>query len=387
MRHRRVVSDLTGFLKLARCSGLGTQRAHTLLQHLPIALVTAGGDPLRSKLKQLELPRKLINALCGRQLQRRIDDEQRVCEKHGFTLIGMNHPCYPESVRNLSVPPLVLAVRGELSALGNTGVGIVGSRQASGYGIANAMRLAGELADCGVAIVSGLARGIDKAAHQAALDVHGITVAVMGTGCDRIYPREHRKLADAIAERGALVTEFAPGTPPLRENFPRRNRIIAGLSLAVVIVEATERSGSLVTARWALDENRPLLAVPGRIGEPASTGPLGLLRAGAAIALTAEDVLAQIPPPARPCVPTVENDRQEQVADEQRQTLAKINGVAPASASVLDAMPQHDPISLDEILHSLSQSTDELLTALFALEMAGLIEALPGARYRRRLNC
>jgi len=210
---------------------------------------------------------------------------------------------YPRLLREISDPPLGLFVRGRLTAAPT--VGIVGSRRASAYGLQVARLLGEELARSGVVVVSGMARGVDAAAHRGALAGAGATWAVWGTGPDRVYPPEHGGLADRIAAAGALITEFPPGTPPRRHHFPQRNRILAGLCSAIVVVEATARSGALVTARLAVDEGRDVFAVPGSILSELSVGPNALLRMGARPVLTPRDVLQVLGiDPAPPEQPT-----------------------------------------------------------------------------------
>ncbi|NJN63616.1 MAG: DNA-protecting protein DprA [Acidobacteria bacterium] len=191
-------------------------------------------------------------------------------------------------------------MRGNVDALARTAIAIVGSRRPTTYGLRMAELLAAGVASRGLVVASGLARGIDARAHEGALDVGGLTVAVLGCGLDRDYPRENTPLAKRIEEAGALVSEFPPGTEPIATNFPRRNRIIVGLSDAVVIVEAEIPSGTLVTARWATEESRVLLAVPGRVLDPTSAGPISLIRDGVKPACTPEDIFEELAPERRP---------------------------------------------------------------------------------------
>ena len=262
------------------------------------AAALAAPDP--DALRERGLPAEAIAALADPALSRALDEERARTAAAGWALLDRDDPRYPPLLLELAVPPPVLAVRGDLDALHAGGAAIVGARAATDYGQRVARILSRDLAAAGIVVVSGLARGVDAAAHRATLDAGGRTVAVMGTGLDRVYPAEHRRLADAIAAGGALVTEFAPRELPLTYHFPRRNRIIAALSWAVVVVEASRTSGSLSTARWAAEQGRVVLAVPGRVGDPGSEGPLALLRDGAPAATCGADVWAVFPADARP---------------------------------------------------------------------------------------
>src|SRR5262245_28755410 len=219
-----------------------------------------------------------------------------IARTNGTAIVSVpwSDPAYPEALRTIVDPPALLWTRGSTASLNALAVAIVGSRAASPYALSVAEQLAGDLAARGVVIVSGLARGVDSAAHRGALAAGGITIAVLGSGVDVIYPREHAALAAAIDERGAVVSELVPGTPPNPCFFPLRNRIISGLSRAVVVVEANERSGSLITARCALDQGRDVLAVPGNVLTGRNRGAHALLRDGAKIVESADDILEEL---------------------------------------------------------------------------------------------
>jgi DNA processing protein len=345
-----------------------------------LAELVGGGAPFAepddAQLLRAGVRLELVARLKTRKLDRDVDSELSLASRAGWTLVHPEQERYPSHVRALAVPPLVLTVAGRPEVLGRAAVAIVGSRGASAYGLERAAALAAPLAASGLLIVSGLARGIDAAAHRAAMEAGGLTLAVLGTGADVVYPAEHARLAGRIRERGALVTEFPPGTPPIRPNFPRRNRIIAGLSLAVVVVEAAGKSGSLVTARWAEEEGRALLAVPGRAGEQTSEGTLALLLDGAALALGAEDILDELPGEVRASLGTASGP----ATAGDPSTLEKVDGDARL---VFDALPLHDERHLDELLADLDMPPERVLVGLFELELAGLAEQLPGVRFRR----
>ena len=279
----------------------------------------------------------------------------------GIRVVPLGDAEYPSWLRRIHEPPSRLWVRGQLLAEeGERSVAIVGSRAATPLGLAFARGLARDLAGAGLTVVSGLARGIDTAAHLGALDAGGRTLAVLGSGIDAVYPRENLGLAAAIARAGALVSEFPPGTLPLPFHFPRRNATIAGCSRLVVVVEAGLKSGALITARLALDEGRDVMAVPGHPSQPSCAGTNALLRDGAALVRDAADVLAELglaPPPAAPA------------ASETDPVLASFRPGVPAS--------------IDEVASRVSRPLPALLARLSELELSGLLRRLPGGLFVR----
>jgi DNA processing protein len=270
---------------------------------------------------------------------------------------------YPPLVAAIHDPPPVLWVRGRAQALLAPSVAIVGARAASAPALAMAADLAAGLVGAGLVVVSGLARGVDAAAHAASLDAKGVTVAVLGCGADRVYPGEHRDLARATAEAGALVSELPPGTPPLRGHFPRRNRLISGLSLATVVVEASERSGSLITARCALEQGREVMAVPGLALSGRNRGAHALLKDGAKLVETADDILEELPGfgpgragPSSCGKPLIDNDLLEKIA-------------------------AAGPCDLDELAARTGLDAATLLSRLLDLELRGLVVRAGGGRF------
>lgn len=386
---------LLGWLKLARCRGLPPAALHDLAQAMGgvtevLADAGGGGEPQWwTAALDLGLPEDLLRQLTGAALDAVVRGEVETVRQCGWDFLHFESPAYPTSLRHLSIPPPVLAFRGAAPALGGPAVAIVGSRHPSNYGLRMAADLAGGLAVAGLVVVSGLALGIDAAAHRAAVIAGGLTAAVMGTGPDRIYPAPNRRLADDIARQGVLLTEFPPGAPPLRDHFPRRNRIIAALADVVVVVEAAQRSGALITAGQALDLGRPVLAVPGRVGDLLAAGTLALLRDGAAPACTVADVLAQLPPDRRPALlpPTPTADSADPPEGEAGTETDVVVGPRPGldaeAAAILEAIPEDDEIHVDAVLERLRRPTEQVLAALFGLQLAGLLEALPGGHFRR----
>jgi DNA processing protein len=284
--------------------------------------------------------------------------------RHGIRVVTWSDPAYPALLAAVIDPPPVLWIRGTAPRFEAPAVAIVGSRAGSPYALAVAERLASELAGRGVVVVSGLARGVDSAAHRGALAGTGTTVAVLGSGADIVYPREHLDLASDIAQRGALVSELAPGTRPLPFFFPMRNRIISGLSRAVVVIEAGEKSGSLITARCALDQGRDVLAVPGNVLSGRNRGGHALLRDGAKIVESADDILEELGLP----VPT---GRSSGVGED-----------APKDA-VLGSFTVGETCDLDAIAKRSGLPIVDLLPRLCELELQGLIRRAGGGRFVR----
>jgi len=278
---------------------------------------------------------------------------------------------YPQRLLSIYDYPPVLYLRGTIQPIDELAVAVVGSRRASPYGLRVTRRLVAGLIRRGVTVVSGLARGIDTEAHRAALECGGRTLAVLGSGVDVIYPRENRALADRIIDRGAIVSEFAPGTTPEPGFFPRRNRIISGLSLGVVIVEAHRRSGALITARFAADQGREVYAVPGPIDHPGSLGPHRLIQDGAKLVTGVEDIFEEIP-------------QLRQAADEPKKGTGGHPEVilTPPEGQLFEALTD-DPAAVDELIGRLRWEPSRLLAVLFSLEVKGLVRQLAGKRFIR----
>ncbi|HKB78477.1 MAG TPA: DNA-processing protein DprA [Thermoanaerobaculia bacterium] len=279
--------------------------------------------------------------------------------------VTLEDPEYPRLLRETVDPPPALFYRGGLALLDRPLLAMVGSRRASPYGMNAAAHLARQLVSAGIAIVSGLARGIDAASHLAALDAGGATIAVLGTGIDVVYPRSHGRLHESIAERGLILTEFPHGTPPLAGNFPVRNRIISGMTLGTVIVEATGRSGSLITARLAAEQGREVFAVPGSIFAAGSEGPHRLAQYGAKLVHDANDILEELPGGLR-----------------LQQAGAAVEPESPLR-EVLAAFTREEAMHIDAIATKLGQTVAGVSEAVLQLELGGWLKALPGARYTR----
>jgi DNA processing protein len=307
-------------------------------------------------------------------------------EAHHFVPFGSED--YPPLLAEVSDAPVGLFVRGDPAVLSLPQLAIVGSRNPTGGGRDTAGSFAAHLARGGLAITSGLAIGIDAAAHQGALGAEGITVAVCGTGLDVDYPSAHGALAEAIAQRGALVSEFPLGVPALQANFPRRNRIISGLSLGTLVVEAALRSGSLITARLAAEQGREVFAIPGSIHNPLARGCHQLLRQGAQLVETVDDIFAELHALVGALAPAL----QAAVCDERKSGAAEPESHA-AAAPVLDKAYEilldalgFEPAGVDTLVERTGFAADEVASMLLILELDGKLESRPGGRYVRRVR-
>jgi DNA processing protein len=300
----------------------------------------------------------------------------------GMAVLPLGDPRYPPRLRAIADPPPVLFVLGQLRD-DEPAVAVVGARRATPYGRAAAARLVADLAAAGVCVVSGLARGIDATAHQAALDAGGRTIAVLGSGLDVIYPSEHRRLAAAIVGSGALVSEFAPQTPPLAGHFPRRNRLISGLVAAVVVVEGAEDSGTLVTVDYALDQGREVFAVPGSIFSATSRAPHHLLRQGARLAESAADILQELGPQWR--LQSPRPDTVPQTPEGPGEDAAESAAARGSEADVrhLLALLATGPLSADGLVAESGLPASRVAALVSMLEVRGLVSVLPGQMVMR----
>jgi DNA processing protein len=291
-----------------------------------------------------------------------VDDQLARLRRHGAGLVTWNDPAYPVNLRQIHDPPPYLFVQGELDSRDAMAVALVGSRQVSAYGLRLAREITEGLVRYGVTVVSGLARGTDAQAHWCAVRAGGRTIAVLGCGIDVVYPSEHHALFQAIARQGAVVTEFMMGTQPDAENFPSRNRIVSGLALGTVIVEATEKSGSLITAALAAEQGREVFAVPGAIGAR-TRGTHRLIRDGAKLTERAEDVLEEIAP--------------------QVLSLAVRRGpvdLAPMEAAIVECL-RHETVHIDDIIARSGLTPATVLQTLLGLELRGVVQQLPGKHF------
>ena len=317
-----------------------------------------------------EALRRLDRAKIGESLER-AEREVRSCEAFGFSLLWLTSRRYPEILRQIADPPLVLYLWGSLVTADEIALAMVGARRATAYGIRICEQLATDLARRGVSLVSGLARGIDGAAHRAALAAKGRTLAVLGSGLDRIYPREHRELAEHIVRSGAVLSEFPLGSPPLAHHFPRRNRVVSGLALGTIVVEAAERSGSLISAGHALEQNREVFAVPGAIGSPTSKGVHRLIQRGEAKLITcAEDIIEELGPEIR-----------SRLAGKARRPGIPAPCLSEDELLVFDRLRSVETMDVDELVSALRIPAERVTAALVGLELKGQARQFPGCRY------
>jgi DNA processing protein len=372
------------WIALNMTPGVGPRAATKLLERFGSADAVFHGR--RTELESLRLMPETIESIIKREFEEKAVEELDRVKQLGGDVLILDDGSYPSLLREIADPPITLYVRGDWqSCFELPGIGLIGSRMCSTYGENASEMLARDLASRGVCVISGLARGIDTAAHRGAIRGGGKTIAVLGTGIDGCYPKENARLVNEILEAGgAIVSQFPLGTPPLKDNFPYRNRIISGLSLGVVLVEATEKSGSLITARLAMEQNREVMAVPGNITSRNSVGTNYLIKSGAKLVQQWQDVVAELPA--------------DIAAEILPPKIEKANG---GNASVRHELPPADlssnertiwallspdePAHIDGLLERSGLSFGDLNGALVGLDLKDQIRVLPGKHYARRM--
>ena len=377
------VEDNLGWLALTLTPGLGPRRILDAVKQLdaPSQIFELS----LTELEALHLSAEAAQFLFDGKGRRASEAEWAAIESLGAQLLAYDNPSYPQRLREIYDPPPVLWLRGEASLLARPSIAIVGTRHPSPYGSGVAEMLARHLAARRLLVVSGMARGIDTCAHKGSLAARMPTVAVWGTGVDVVYPKENKKLSeDILATGGAIVSELPLGTFPAPQNFPRRNRILSGVSVAVLVVEAAENSGTRVTARCAAEQNRDLFAVPGNVTNKNSWTPNTLIKQGAKLVASWEDVWEDLPSHVR-----LELEAEAGLASkpEAQASLLADPALRPEEAMVLEVLRSDESLQMDEILQLLETqlTSSEVFTALFELEMAGRIRQLPGKNYVRTL--
>jgi len=372
------------WLALRMTPGLGTRKAGQLLEvfRSPQAIFRAS----RSELQAAGLAASVAQSLASGCAFDDAADQQTQAAKAGAVLIPVTDARYPPALRDIFDPPPLLFARGRVELLATLMIGVVGTRRPTAYGTVVATKLSADLAAAGMTITSGMARGIDTAAHKGVLEVGGGTIAVFGCGIDQIYPAENRKLAEQIAAAGLLITEFPMGAPAYPQNFPIRNRIISGMSAGVLVVEGSEYSGSAITAKLATEQNREVFAVPGNITSKMSWGPNLLIKQGAKLVQEWNDVVVELKPAERRRLVDQCRKRLNLKGDNSDET----NACAPASVlgsaarDILKRLSPDVPMGLDNLIESLEEvSPSEAIAALFELELAGLVRQLPGKSFIR----
>ena len=359
--------DQTLWVALSRVKGLGCVGFKKLATHFADPTAALSARP--AELKNVPgLDKDAIEGLLGFSEWALAEAEIRRAREAGVRIVPFIDPHYPARLRAIADPPPLLYIKGEFSAADEKAVAIVGSRSASDYGRKVARNICRGLASLGFTVVSGMARGIDGTAHESALDAGGRTIAVLGSGVDRIYPPEHEGLSERIARQGAVISELSLGARPVAFNFPARNRLISGLSLGVVVVEATEKSGSLITAAHALEQNREIFAVPGEVGSSRSRGAHRLIRQGAKLVENADDIIEEIAPQlARP---EGARRRQRVLPQNCSDDTRKIFGLL-----------QERILQIDEVIETAGLSSAQVSQILLELELQGFLRQLPGKRY------
>jgi DNA processing protein len=370
------------WLALTRIEGLGIRGSHKLIEHFGSAQAVYMAS--LTELESCGVPARVAQAIFAQAALKDAEKEIEKADKAGCQVIAFDSEDYPPRLKQIPDAPLLLYVRGDAKVLSQLALAMVGTRRPSAYGSSVAHRLAHDLAQRQLVLVSGLARGVDSAAHRGALEAKGKTVAVLGSGIDVIYPRENKRLADEIANSGAVISEFPLGTGPTPENFPIRNRIISGLSLGVVVVEAAEYSGSLITARLALEQNREVFAVPGNITSAQSFGPNHLIKQGAKLVDQWMDVIEEFPAEVRmQLLPSAEASEGEPIGA-QTATLFEAS-LSPDQKAVFEVLRADQLLFVDDIASAANVPHPRVLGALLELEMNGLIRQLPGKNFIRKL--
>ena len=373
------VSSTASWLALVLTPGLGPTRARKLVEHF-------GGvqNIFKATLTELEaagIPAAAAQSLGTGRSAELAQEEIARADSAGVHMIGLDEPAYPAQLKQIYDPPLVLYVRGSVEVISQAGIALVGARHPTPYGLGMAERLACDLAARGLVIFSGLARGVDAAGHRGAIAAKGKTVAVFGTGVDVVYPKESSRIVDQmLGLGGAVISEFPIGTFAAPQNFPIRNRIISGISLGVLVVEAAEYSGTRITSRCALEQNREVFAVPGNVTNKNSWGPNTLIKQGAKLTATWEDVWEELPEDVRLALAPAAGN--ESSAGETASLFGE-SELGPHERKILALLKADEATHIDQIVERLEPevSSSEIFAALFELELAGKVRQLPGKNF------
>jgi len=361
--------DLKEWIWFANLKGIATRKKAELLRlfNSPAEIYKADAIELA---KTGVLNRDNITAVLSKEYRDTVDRTIEEIDKKNINVITLNSSTYPELLKNICDPPVCLYVKGKLYA-DELSIAVVGSRRASGYGITVAKKISGELAQSNICVISGMARGIDTAAHVGALSVKGRTIAVLGCGIDLVYPPENKKLMEQIIEYGAVISEYPPGVEPAPHHFPVRNRIVSGMSVGVLVVEAGEKSGSLITAQLALEQGRDVYALPGNVISINSKGTNKLIQDGAKLVTSVQDILDELH--------WYKNFNTKNVHFENN---SKINSSLDNDEKDVFELLSFESLYIDEIQKKLSINMPLLHSILLSLEMKGLIKRDPGGKYR-----
>jgi DNA processing protein len=374
-----ISTERLAWLALALTPGLGPRRILSAIRQTQSAEEILY-LPLTG-LESLNFPAQAVQFIADGQALQAANKEWEAMQKSGASFLTYNDAEYPGRLQEIFDPPALLWIRGDASLLTKPSIAVVGTRHPTPYGAGMAEMLSRDLAARGIIILSGMARGVDTAAHKGALMGKGKTIAVWGTGIDVIYPKENKSLAkQIIADGGTIVSELPMGTFPAPQNFPKRNRIISGMSVGVLVVEAGEHSGTRVTARCALEQDRDVFAVPGNVTTKNAWGPNTLIKQGAKLVATWEDVWEELPLQVRL---EVESSWELASKPQPGASLFEEAPLPPAESRVMEVLRHDEALQLDEIMEKLEPelSSSEVFTALFELELAGRIKQLPGKNY------
>jgi DNA processing protein len=366
------------WLALALTPGLGARMAGKLLREMgsPQQIFNASLTELESH----HLPAAVAQAIHSHRPLSDAAKELAAAQAAGCKLLTWDEPEYPARLREIYDPPPLLYVLGNIELLNRHLISIVGSRRPTPYGNQMAERLGRDLADRGIVVTSGMARGIDSCAHKGALSsAGGATIGILGSGIDVVYPKENKKIFADMQTRGAIISEFPMGTFPAPQNFPIRNRIIAGIALGVVVVEGAQYSGSLITARLAMEFGREVFGVPGNATQPTSFGPNQLIKQGAKLVTSWEDVIEELPTPVRAELLPVESASAEQRASLLDETFV------PAERTLYELLNVDQARHIDEIMEVSGLTSSEVLATLFDLELKGVVRQLPGKQFLKVL--
>jgi DNA processing protein len=372
-------THLLEWLGISLTSGIGPTRGRKLVEHFgsPQAVFQASLTELEASGIQAVSAQSLAT---GKSAELAREEIARAAAS-GVSVISMEDPAYPPRLKEIYDPPLILYIRGDVDVVAKPGIAMVGTRHPTPYGSGMAERLACDLAAQGLVIISGMARGVDTASHRGAITAKGKTLAVFGTGVDVIYPKENSRLSEQIlAMGGALISEFPLGTFAAPQNFPIRNRILSGMSVGVLVVEAAEYSGTRITARCALEQNRDVFAVPGNVTNKNSWGPNTLIKQGAKLVATWEDVWEDLPTEVRLALSP------PNAPESQRSSTASLfpdDGLPPHERKILTLLKADEATHIDELVEKLEaeMSSSEIFAALFELELAGKVRQMPGKNF------
>ncbi len=368
------MNETDALLILNAIPGLGPNRLKKLLERFGAAdriLFSSVRELTAEQIISVNIAENILAFAKGDYLR----SEYALLKRHNVHVVTYQHADYPKSLKEIPSAPLVLYVKGALKPEYKLAVGMVGARQASMYGLSIAEKFARELSELGITVVSGLARGIDSAAHRGTVKAKGTTVAVLGCGLSQIYPKENARLANEIVERGALISEFSMSMPPIAHNFPQRNRIISGLSLGIIVVEASLQSGALITSNFALEQGREVFAVPGKVDNPNAAGVNNLIKQGARLISSVDDVLEELAPQLKSYLAENKNGKKQPSTT----PAAELTEQEKTIYSYVTETPSH----VDQIAGQCENSIHQIMSILLQLELKGFIKQLPGKLFVR----